>query len=74
MGLAAQIADKMGNPFVKADALEKQGMARDRRGDLAGAVRVWQAAAALEQDLRLPRAPAVGAGAADPRLQDARSG
>jgi tetratricopeptide (TPR) repeat protein len=54
MGLAAQIADKMGNPFVQADALEKQGMARDRRRDLAGAVLVWQEAAALSKTCAYP--------------------
>ena len=54
MGLAAQIADKMGNPFVQADALEKQGLARDCRGDLAGAVLVWQAAAALSKTCAYP--------------------
>jgi tetratricopeptide (TPR) repeat protein len=46
-GLAAQIAGKMQNPFVKADALEKQGLARERTGDEAGAVVAWRDAAAL---------------------------
>jgi tetratricopeptide (TPR) repeat protein len=54
MGLAAQIADKMGNPFVQADALEKEGMARDRRRDLTGAVLVWQEAAALSKTCAYP--------------------
>ncbi|WP_437317052.1 hypothetical protein [Sorangium sp. So ce385] len=46
-GLAAQIAGKLMNPFAKADALEKQGIARDRMGDATGAVVVWREAATL---------------------------
>ncbi|XXT19765.1 hypothetical protein WME94_57050 [Sorangium sp. So ce429] len=46
-GLAARIAERLMNPFVKADALEKQGVARDRAGDATGAVLVWRDAAAL---------------------------
>ncbi|WP_437927503.1 hypothetical protein WMF37_52230 [Sorangium sp. So ce291] len=48
-GLAAQIAAKLMNPFVKADALEKQGIARHRTGDATGAVLVWKEAAALSK-------------------------
>lgn len=48
-GLSAQIAGKMQNPFVKADALEKQGIAKDRTGDEVGAVVAWRDAAALSK-------------------------
>jgi tetratricopeptide (TPR) repeat protein len=40
--LAEQLAGKLMNPFVKAEAMEKQGIARYRRGDEAGAVVVWR--------------------------------
>ncbi|MGK4009197.1 hypothetical protein WMF31_41745 [Sorangium sp. So ce1036] len=46
-GLAAQIAEKLMNPFARADALEKQGIARYRAGDALGAVPAWRGAAAL---------------------------
>ncbi|MGK3988992.1 hypothetical protein WME99_38465 [Sorangium sp. So ce136] len=48
-GLAGQVAGKLMNPFVKADALEKQGIARYRTGDATGAVLVWKEAAALSK-------------------------
>jgi tetratricopeptide (TPR) repeat protein len=48
-GLAAQLAGRLLNPFAKADAQEKQGIARQRAGDVPDAVVVWRDAAKLAQ-------------------------
>lgn len=46
-GLADRIAGKAMNPFVKAQALEQQGVARARLGDPGGALEAWLGADAL---------------------------
>ena len=48
-GLSQQIAGRLMNPFARADALEKQGIARDRLGDLASAVLTWRDAETLSK-------------------------
>jgi tetratricopeptide (TPR) repeat protein len=50
--LAADIAGRVMNPFARADAQEKQGIACDRAGDRAGAVVVWTEAAKLCEGFR----------------------
>jgi tetratricopeptide (TPR) repeat protein len=46
-GLSQALAGKLLNPFAKADALEQQGIARDRARDGAGAIVVWSDASTL---------------------------
>jgi tetratricopeptide (TPR) repeat protein len=46
-GLAEKLAGKLMNPYVKAQALEQQGIARTRLGDAAGALVAWRGADAL---------------------------
>jgi tetratricopeptide (TPR) repeat protein len=50
--LAAEIAGRAMNPFARADALEKQGLALDRIGDVAAAVLVWRDAAKLSETFK----------------------
>jgi tetratricopeptide (TPR) repeat protein len=45
--IAQQIAGKLLNAFAKGDVLEKQGIARDKGGDHAGAIQVWKDASTL---------------------------
>jgi tetratricopeptide (TPR) repeat protein len=48
-GLSEQLAGRLMNPFARADALEKQGIARDRLGDLAHGVLAWRGAETLSK-------------------------
>ncbi len=48
-GLSEQLAGRLMNPFARADALEKQGIARDRLSDPGNAVLAWREAEATSR-------------------------